>query len=132
GGAGAEAARGISTEDPAPRLAERTLIRRIRESTLPPAGVTVGIGDDCAVLEPTAGHRLLTTTDLLLEDIHFRRRYAEPADVGWKAMAVNLSDIASMGGRPRWALVALACPRETTLDGGEAFYEGARALTARH
>lgn len=114
------------------RLAERTLIRRIRESTLPTADVLVGIGDDCAVLEPTAGRRLLATTDLLLEDIHFRRRYAEPADVGWKALAVNLSDIAAMGGRPRWALVALACPHDTTLDEVEAFYEGARDLAGRH
>ena len=94
--------------------------------------MAVGIGDDCAVLEPTAGHRLLATTDLLLEDIHFRRRYAEPADVGWKSMAVNLSDVAAMGGRPRWALVALACPHETTLDEVEAFYEGARDLLSRH
>jgi thiamine-monophosphate kinase len=114
------------------RLAERAVIRRIRETTPTAAGVVVGIGDDCAVLEPTAGHRLLATTDLLLEDVHFRRRYAEPADVGWKSLAVNLSDVASMGGRPRWALVALACPPETTLDEVEAFYEGARDLAARH
>jgi thiamine-monophosphate kinase len=94
--------------------------------------VTIGIGDDCAVLEPTAGHRVLATTDLLLEDIHFRRRYAQPGDVGWKSMAVNLSDVAAMGGRPRWALVALACPHETTLDEVEAFYAGARDLASRH
>jgi thiamine-monophosphate kinase len=114
------------------RLAERALIQRIRESTPPTAGVTVGIGDDCAVLEPTSGHRLLATTDLLLEDIHFRRRYAEPADVGWKSMAVNLSDVAAMGGWPRWALVALACPHATTLDEVKAFYGGARDLLSRH
>ena len=94
--------------------------------------MTVGIGDDCAVLEPTAGHRLLATTDLLLEDVHFRRRYAEPSDVGWKSMAVNLSDVAAMGGRPRWALVALACPHETTLDEVDAFYAGACDLASRH
>ena len=113
-------------------MAELAAIRRIRERTAPAEGVTVGIGDDCAVLEPTPGHRLLATTDLLLEDVHFRRRYAEPADVGWKSLAVNLSDIASMGGRPRWALVALACPAETTLDEVDAFFEGARDLASRH
>lgn len=113
-------------------MTERAVIRRIRQGTQVAAGVTVGIGDDCAVLEPTAGHRLLATTDLLLEDVHFRRRYAAPADVGWKSLAVNLSDIASMGGRPRWALVALACPAETTLDEVDAFYEGARDLGSRH
>src|SRR5688572_1267021 len=114
------------------RIVEHAVIRSIRRSTPPAAGVIVGIGDDCAVLEPAAGHRLLATTDLLLEDIHFRRRYAEPADIGWKSLAVNLSDIASMGGRPRWALVALACPAATTLDEVEAFYEGARDLASRH
>lgn len=108
------------------------MIRRIRRSTPPAPGVVVGIGDDCAVLEPTLGRRLLATTDLLLEDIHFRRRYAEPADIGWKSMAVNLSDVAAMGGRPRWALVALACPAETTADEVETFYEGARDLASRH
>jgi len=108
------------------------VIRSIRRNTPSAEGVAVGIGDDCAVLEPTAGHRLLATTDLLLEDVHFRRRYAEPADIGWKSVAVNLSDVAAMGGRPRWALVALACPAETTLAEVEAFYEGARDLAARH
>jgi thiamine-monophosphate kinase len=114
------------------RMAELAMIRRLRGAMPPVAGVTVGIGDDCAVLEPTAGHRLLATTDLLLEDIHFRRRYAKPADIGWKSLAVNLSDIAAMGGRPRWALVALACAAATTMDEVEAFYEGARDLASRH
>ena len=113
-------------------IAERAVIRSIRRRTLPGAGVTVGIGDDCAVLEPTPGYRLLATTDLLLEDVHFRRRYAGPADIGWKALAVNLSDIAAMGGQPRWALVALACPRETMLEEVEACYAGARDLASRH
>ena len=114
------------------RIAERALIRSIRRGATPAAGVIVGIGDDCAVLEPTAGRRLLATTDLLLEDVHFRRRYAEPADIGWKALAVNLSDVAAMGGRPRWALVALALPAETTHEEVDAFYAGARALGSRH
>ena len=92
----------------------------------------VGIGDDCAVLEPTPGARLVATTDLLIEDVHFRRRYAEAADIGWKALAVNISDIAAMGGRPRWALVALACPGGTSAEEIDAFYEGALALAREH
>jgi thiamine-monophosphate kinase len=95
-------------------------------------GVRVGIGDDCAVLEPRAGAALLATTDLLLEDVHFRRRWAEPADIGWKSIAVNLSDIAAMGGRPRWALVSLALPEGTSAEEVEAFYEGALALARQH
>ena len=108
------------------------MIRTIRRQSPLAPGVLVGIGDDCAVLEPASGRRLLATTDLLLEDVHFRRRYADLGDIGWKAMAVNLSDIASMGGRPRWALVALACPAETTPAEVEAFYAGVRALASRH
>jgi len=115
-----------------PRLTELALIRALRGRARQATGVRVGIGDDCAVLEVPGGGLLLATTDLLIEDVHFRRRYAEPADVGWKALAVNISDIASMGGRPRWALVALACPAGTTMDEVEAFYEGVHALGDEH
>jgi thiamine-monophosphate kinase len=96
------------------------------------SGVRVGIGDDCAVLEPTSGAKLIATTDLLIEDVHFRRRYAQPGDIGWKSLAVNVSDIASMGAAPRWALVALACPDDTGMDDIEDFYAGALALAAEH
>jgi thiamine-monophosphate kinase len=114
-------------------IGEDDLVRRIRAATAADRdGVVVGIGDDCAVLELTAGTRLVATTDLLIEDVHFRRRYAEAADVGWKSLAVNVSDIASMGARARWALVALACPAPTTPDEIDAFYEGALALAHEH
>jgi len=92
----------------------------------------VGIGDDCAILKPEAGRVLLATTDLLIEDVHFRRRWATPEDIGWKSLAVNVSDVASMGGRPRWALIALACPEGVGLDEGEAFYAGVQALAKEH
>jgi thiamine-monophosphate kinase len=114
-----------------PRLTETEVIKMIRARAGGGTGVRVGIGDDCAVLEPGRG-LLVVTTDLLLEDIHFRRAYAEPADIGWKAMAVNLSDIAAMGGRPRWALVALACPPGTAVADVEAFYTGALKLGDEH
>ncbi len=114
------------------RLTELALIRALRQRPGGAAGVRIGIGDDCAVLELTAGELLVATTDLLVEDVHFRRRYTEPADLGWKALAVNLSDVAAMGARPRWALVALACPAGTTMDEVEAFYEGLAALGAEH
>ena len=92
----------------------------------------IGIGDDCAVLAVEPGATLLATTDLLIEDVHFRRRYAGPVDIGWKSLAVNLSDIASMGGRPRWVLVALACPDGTPPGEIEAFYEGFVSLARQH
>lgn len=116
------------------RVSELALIRSVRRriTTLPGSGVRLGIGDDCAVLEPTPGALLLVTTDLLLEDIHFRRRYATPTDIGWKAMAVNLSDIAAMGGRARWALLALACGAETTAAEVDIFYDGVLELGNAH
>jgi len=104
----------------------RTLVRRSAP------GLLAGIGDDCAVLETRGGASLLATTDLLVEDVHFRRRWAEPADIGAKALAVNVSDIAAMGGTPRWALVGLGCPQGTGTDEIEAFYEGALVVADAH
>lgn len=119
---------------PAAQGSEADLVRRIAALSARPDrdGIRVTIGDDAAVLEPTPGRRLVVTTDLLLEDVHFRRRYAEPADIGWKAMAVNISDAAAMGALPRWALVALACPATIGDEEIEAFYEGALALADEH
>jgi len=116
----------------APPATERRLIEIIRRAVRRAPGVRIGIGDDCAVLEPDAGSLLLATTDLLIEDVHFRRRWATPNDIGWKSLAVNLSDIAAMGGRPRWALIALACPEAIGLDEAEAFYGGVQALASEH
>jgi thiamine-monophosphate kinase len=116
-------------------LGERGLIRRIRKSAVASstcAGVEVGIGDDTAVLAVPPGHKLLATTDLLIEDVHFRRLSAAPADVGWKALAVNLSDIAAMGGIPRWALVALAVPADTDVEAVDAFYAGMAEAAGPH
>lgn len=115
------------------RVTESGVIASIRRATrgvVP--GVHVGIGDDCAVLTPDSGKVLLATTDLLLEGTHFRRRYATPHDIGWKSLAVNLSDIAAVAGRPRWALIALACPSNTRIDEVEAFYEGMLDLAREH
>ena len=112
------------------RPGEDDLVRLIRELVRRRApGLLTGVGDDCAVIETRDGISLLATTDLLIEDVHFRRRWAEPADIGAKALAVNVSDIAAMGGTPRWALVGLGCPEGTGRDEIEAFYEGALAVS---
>jgi thiamine-monophosphate kinase len=117
----------------AARASESSVVAAVRRlAARDGTGVLVGIGDDCAVLAPAAGAALIATTDLLLEDVHFRRRWAAPADIGWKALAVNLSDLAAMGAVPRWALVALACPEATGDEDVEAFFEGMLALAAIH
>jgi thiamine-monophosphate kinase len=111
---------------------ERRLIEIARRAARGGPGVRLGIGDDCAVLELGTGSLLLATTDLLLEDVHFRRQWATPSDIGWKSLAVNVSDIAAMGGRPRWALIALACPEAVLVEEAEAFFAGVQALSTEY
>ncbi|MBF8287537.1 MAG: Thiamine-monophosphate kinase [Candidatus Rokubacteria bacterium] len=113
---------------------ELELIRLIRRTVerSPAERVETGIGDDTAVLLPQPGARLLATTDLIVEDVHFRRAWASPFDIGWKAMAVNLSDIAGKGGQPLWALVALALPAPADPAEVESLYEGMRQAAAPH
>lgn len=72
-----------------------------------------GIGDDCAVLPVADGDALLFTADLLNEGVHFLRRATSARELGGKALAVNLSDIAAMGGRPVATLLSLALPPDT-------------------
>ena len=76
-----------------------------------PSGLRQGIGDDCAVLSHTRQKDLLVTTDLFLEAIHFRRSWQTPESLGHKALARGLSDIAAMGGTPRFVFLSLAVPR---------------------
>jgi thiamine-monophosphate kinase len=94
-------------------------------------GVIVGPGDDAAILQPPRGERLVATADAVFEGVHFDARFT-PADVGWKALAVNLSDVASMGARPLWALVALAIPRDTDPARVAGLARGLGACARRH
>ncbi|QRK09974.1 thiamine-phosphate kinase [Archangium violaceum] len=80
-------------------------------SHFPRARVPVGPGDDCAVLGPSRGAQCITT-DAVVEDVHFTRAWFSPEDIGHKALAVNLSDLASMGAVPRWFVCALSLPRD--------------------
>ena len=73
------------------------------------AGVSTGIGDDGAVLQPDAGKELIAVMDTLVEGIHFPDT-TDPFDIGYRVVAVNLSDVAAMGGRPRWMTLALTLP----------------------
>ena len=113
-------------------LSERRLIERIRRGISHSPRVPVGIGDDAAVLTLAPGQFLLATTDLLMEEVDFRRRSASPYDIGWKAMAVNLSDIAAMGGTPRYALAAVALPEKFSVEEVDGLYDGMKALAGLH
>ena len=92
------------------QLGEFGLIRRISREFSVPSGVT-GIGDDCAVLPQQDGLSTLVTTDMLVEGTHFLSSDISPYRLGWKSAAVNISDIAAMGGAPRGSFLAFALPK---------------------
>ena len=94
-------------------------------------GVIRGIGDDAAVIQVTPGHRLLATCDLLIEGRHFDLKFISAYQLGWKALAVNLSDIAAMGGQPRWALLSLGLPPDLDLSFLEDIYRGVAAMAVK-
>ena len=97
------------------------------------ASLIKGIGDDAAVLRTRgAADCMVITTDMLLEDVDFRRSWLTPAQLGHKALAVNLSDLAAMGARPRFFTVALALPPDITQDWIQAFYKGMTHLARPH
>jgi thiamine-monophosphate kinase len=104
---------------------ERTLISHIRRRLPPaPAGLRVGPGDDAAVVVPERGAFQVLTTDTLVEGVHFDRRWSTLADVGFKSLAVNLSDLAAMGAAPSLALLSLVLPAQTTLGDLDALLDG--------
>ena len=111
-------------------MAEFDLIERIRARAIARDGVLLGIGDDAALLQVPAGHELVVTADTLNAGVHFPAD-ATPADIGWKALAVNLSDLASMGARPAWCTLSLSLPGDDTawLD---AFLDGFLGLADTH
>lgn len=116
-------------------VGEFGLIERLAAS-LPPgaavgAGVELGIGDDAAVWRPAAGERVVVTTDSLVEGVHFRLDWTDWRSLGHKALAVNLSDLAAMGARPRLAVVSLGLRGDERVADLEALYAGLGALAAR-
>src|SRR5690242_10848917 len=113
---------------------EIVLVERLRKRSLLPkgAGLVLGIGDDCAIYRPRGSPEdLLFTTDMLIEDVHFRLATHRPEDVGWKALARGLSDIAAMGGEPRFCLLSLALAPHTDAGWVDRFYRGLLALAGR-
>lgn len=107
-------------------LGEFELIQRLtHHSAQNRKAVQPAPGDDCAVVRASENY-LLLTTDLLIEGLHFRRDWATPSEIGFKAMRVNISDVASMGGRPRYALISLGLPSTADVKEVERLYQGLR------
>ncbi len=113
-------------------LGEIAVVSRILEASAVDAldRVPVGPGDDAAVLACADG-RVVVTTDMLVEGRHFRRDWSEPEDVGHKAAAENLADIAAMGAVPTALVVAMALPAETEVAWVDRFLEGLLAEAGR-
>jgi thiamine-monophosphate kinase len=97
------------------------------------SSAVAGIGDDAAVFRSNSGKETVVSTDLLVEDIDFRRTTTPPYLLGHKALAVSLSDLAAMGSRPLWALVSIGVPEEVwRTDFLDRFYDGWMDLANRY
>jgi thiamine-monophosphate kinase len=112
-------------------LGEFGLIERIRRALRVGRGVRLGIGDDAAWLENRSPWCLLTA-DMLLQDVHFNLKWTSLGDLGYKSLAVNLSDIAAMGGMPAYATVSLGLPPDFRPDQVQEFYRGMDALARKN
>ncbi len=112
-------------------LGEEGLIRRIARTIRTGPAVVRGIGDDCAVLKGSGRMLRLFASDMLVEGVHFRRQM--PAEgIGWKALAVNVSDVAAMGGLPRQAVISLGLPRSTPVSFVDGLYRGLRRCAGEY
>jgi thiamine-monophosphate kinase len=113
-------------------VGEFGLVTRIRKwMTASDPALVQGIGDDVAVME-RGGKALLATTDILIEDIHFDRSWMDPYRLGKKSLAVNLSDIAAMGGIPKYFLISLGLPKNLPFSFISWFYRGIREGAKRY
>ena len=113
-------------------LGERALIERITSRLGMPSWVVVGPGDDAAVIEPERGSFDVLTTDSQVEGVHFDRRYVPPDAIGHRALAVNLSDLAAMGSKPRAILLSLVLPDSLDVAFVDSMLDGLLALAARY
>lgn len=113
------------------KTGEFGLIRKIRGMSGVPAGMT-GIGDDCAVIPQKEGLDTLVSTDMLVEKVHFLMDDITPWQLGWKSAAVNISDIAAMGGIPTGSFLSFALPRTLPEGWIDAFLEGYAEISSEY
>jgi thiamine-monophosphate kinase len=112
------------------RLGEFGLIERVRRTAPKGRGVKLGIGDDAAWVKTSSGSCLLTA-DLLIEGVHFDLKWTSLYALGYKTLAVNMSDIAAMGGIPAYMLLSLGIPATFASEDLEEFYRGIRSLASK-
>ncbi len=112
---------------PSNNISESALIKRISRKITTDASVACGIGDDTAVLRYSKDKYMLFTTDMLIEDVDFTSKATAQA-IGHKALACSLSDIAAMGGIPKYAVISLGMPKENAVKFIDGFYAGLTTL----
>ena len=113
-------------------LGEFGLLDRLTGDIKPGPGVVKGIGDDCAVLERDERTYSLVTTDMLVSGDHFSCDWHTPFQIGWKSMIVNVSDIASMGGVPDYALVSMALTDDIQVEFMDGVFQGMKEACSRY
>ena len=112
-------------------IGEIGLIERLRRRTKCDRSVLKGIGDDTAVIKWTRDKYLLYTCDMLIEDVHFKLKSTTPFQIGWKAISRNISDIAAMGGVPRYCLVSAGLNSGLPVSFFDKLYEGMAKLAKK-
>lgn len=110
---------------------ESEIISRLKKRALVHNDVLIGIGDDAAVIKGTAGRDSLVCCDLMIEGVHFHTDWTPPRLLGHKALAVNLSDIAAMGGVPKFAMVSIAIPSKVSSEFIDQLFDGLFELADR-
>lgn len=101
-------------------------IKNVNESTIK------GVGDDCAIMQYAEGKRVLVTTDMLMEGVHFDLQYTPMKHLGYKSAIVNISDVYAMNGTPRQLVVSIALSKRFTVEDMEDFYDGLRMACELH
>ncbi|OIO80605.1 MAG: thiamine-phosphate kinase [Candidatus Omnitrophica bacterium CG12_big_fil_rev_8_21_14_0_65_43_15] len=109
---------------------EFTLINRLTKDIKTDKSVIIGVGDDAAVLEFNKKEYLLLTCDMLIEDVHFLRK-TSPQDIGQKAVCCSVSDIAAMGGEPKWMVVSAGIPKNIKTAYIDGIYSGIKKAAAK-
>ena len=111
---------------------ESEIISRVRNRARPGRGVIVGVGDDAAVIKVAGDKDLIACCDLMIEGVHFRAKWAPPRLIGRKALAACLSDVAAMGGVPRFAMISIALPEKCSSAFIDELFSGLFELADAH
>jgi thiamine-monophosphate kinase len=110
---------------------EFALISRLTKKVNNP-NIIKGVGDDCAVLKYTKNKYLLITTDMMVEGSHFNTKWQTPFQIGMKLMEINVSDIVSMGGEPKYAVISISLKKNTSIKFIDDFYKGLYKSAKKH